>query len=145
MSVAPSRSLLVIASAAGVAQIIAGVLMYLAGVYFAPWSMWVSLGVLLLCLLIGVARHRTRALGGRMTVGQAIGAGAAIAFGTGLLYAVYNVITIRFVYPGFLEQATAVTGRPQTLPAIAIGNLIRLTIAGTVLGALTSPFQRRAS
>lgn len=144
MRPAPLRSLLVLATSAGLIQVAAGVLMYLAGVYFAPWSMGVSISVLLACIVAGVARHRATALGGAMAFGQAAGAGAAIAFGTGLLYAIYNVISIRFVYPDFLGQVAAVTGRTPTLATIAIGNLIRLTLGGTVLALVTAPFQRRA-
>jgi hypothetical protein len=145
MRTAPSRSLLLIAAVAGLIQVFAGVVMYLGGVYFAPWSMVVSIVVLLLCILVGVARHRARALGGSMNFGQAAGAGAAIAFGTGLLYAAYNVISIRFVYPDFLGEVTAVTGRTTTLTAIAIGTLLRLTLGGAVLALLTAPFQRRTA
>lgn len=143
MPASPLRSLLMIAVVSGLVQVAAGVTMYLAGVYFAPWSMGVSIGVLLLCIVMGVARHRSGALGGTMRFGQAVGAGAVIAFGTGLLYAIYNVISIRFVYAGFLDQVAAVTGRPASLPAIAIGNLIRLTIGGTALALVTAAFQRR--
>ena len=38
---------------AGVVQVIAGVAMYLAGVYFKPWSMLVTGVVLLLCIVVG--------------------------------------------------------------------------------------------
>jgi hypothetical protein len=144
MTPSPLRSLLRLATLAGLVQVAAGILMYVAGVYFAPWSMGVSIAVLLACILVGVARHRTAGLGGTMSFGQAAGAGTTIAFGTGLLYAVYNVISIRFVYPDFLGQVAAVTGRTPTLAAIAIGNLIRLTVGGTVLALITAPFQRRA-
>ena len=145
MRPSPLRSLLFLATVAGLIQVAAGIVMYLAGVYFAPWSMGVSILVLLACILVGVARHRASGLGGTMTFGQAAGAGAAIAFGTGLLYAIYNFISISFVYPDFLGQVAAVTGRTPTLAAIAIGNLIRLTVGGTVLALVTAPFQRRTA
>ena len=38
---------------AGAVQAAAGLAMYLAGVYFAPWSMGVSVGVFLVCLVVG--------------------------------------------------------------------------------------------
>ena len=40
---------------AGAVQAAAGIAMYLAGVYFAPWSMGVSVGVLLVCLVVGTS------------------------------------------------------------------------------------------
>src|SRR3954471_22832734 len=85
------------ALAAGVLQVIAGVSMYLAGVYFAPWSMAVSLGVLLVCI---VAATRWQAPG---TYRQAVVVGMVISTGTGLVYAVYNFISISFFYPSFLD------------------------------------------
>ena len=118
MTPAPLPSLFRLAILGGLVQVAAGFLMYVAGVYFAPWSMGVSLLVLLVCIVVGVARYRDGALEGRMSFGQAVAAGATIAFGTGLLYAVYNVISIRFIYPDFLGEVARVSGRTPTLAAI---------------------------
>ena len=139
----PASSLLRIALFAGLAQIATGFTMYFAGVYFAPWSMGVSLVVLLACILLGVSRHRDRALQGTITYPQALGAGAAIALATGVLYAIYNVVTVQFLYDDFLGQIARITGHTTTLPALALGNLVRLTILGAILSAISAAFLKR--
>ena len=45
------KALIGVGLMAGTAQAVAGVAMYLAGVYFAPWSIFISLFVLLLCIV----------------------------------------------------------------------------------------------
>ena len=89
--------------------------MYLSGVYFAPWSAGVSLAVL--------------------------------------------IISITHVYPHFLDDMararvaleTARRQQPESFETIraglsahgiAIGNLIHLTIMGTVISAITAPFTK---
>ncbi len=47
------KALLGVGVIAGGAQAVAGVAMYLAGVYFAPWSMLVSLFLLVVCIVVG--------------------------------------------------------------------------------------------
>lgn len=140
-----SSSLLRIAVIAGLAQVVAGLTMYFAGVYFAPWSMAVSLIVLLTCIILGVSRHRDGALQGGISYAQALGAGAVISLTTGVLYAIYNVVTVQFVYDDFLGQIARITGHATTLPALAIGNLVRLTVFGTVLSGISAAFLKRTS
>jgi hypothetical protein len=47
------KALIGIGVLAGVAQAFAGAAMYLAGVYFAPWSMLVTLVLLVVCIVVG--------------------------------------------------------------------------------------------
>jgi hypothetical protein len=154
------KILLVLGVMAGIAQVFAGVVMYLAGVYFAPWSMGVSLLVLLSCIVVGTRWYTTHCLNGEITYVQALGAGIVISVSTGLVYAIYNLISISWFYPNFLDnmvrariaQTSAhqqsaesfATLRSQiTAPKIAIANFIRLSIMGSVLSLVSSFFMKK--
>jgi hypothetical protein len=158
------RVLLVIGLVAGIVQALAGVVMYVAGVYFASWSMLVSCLVLLLCIILGTRWYRNNMLGGTMTFGQALISGLVISVSTGLIYALYNVISISFFYSHFLDdmvregvariQASGLSSeqtselvaslkRNATVPKIALGNLTRLSIIGGVFSIITSIILRR--
>lgn len=154
----------VIGLAAGILQALAGVVMYVAGVYFAAWSMLVSGLVLLLCIILGTRWYRNNMLGGSMTYGQALILGIVISVSTGVIYALYNVISISFIYPNFLDdmirngvariqqsglnseqtsEAVASMKRNATVPILALGNLMRLSIVGTAFSTITSLILRR--
>ena len=158
------KVLFVIGLTAGILQALAGVVMYVAGVYFASWSMLVSVLVLLLCIVLGTRWYRDNALGGIVTYSQALIIGIVISVSTGIIYVLYNVISISFVYPHFLDdmirdgvariQASGLSSeqtselvasmkRNATVPKIALGNLIRLSIVGTVFSIITSIILRR--
>jgi hypothetical protein len=145
---------------AGVAQAGAGVAMYLAGLYFAPGSMIVSLLLLLVCIVVGTSWYRGHYLNGEMTYLQALSVGIVISVCTGVVYAVYNMVSITWFYPHFLDEVVrarmAQTGVLQqgtdslvsmranvSASGIAISNLIRLSVAGTVLSLLCSLFLKR--
>jgi Protein of unknown function (DUF4199) len=145
---------------AGIAQVCAGVAMYLAGVYFAPWSMAVSLLVLLLCIVVGTRWYREHCLNGEIKYVQALGVGVVISVSTGVVYAIYNLISISWFYPNFLDAMVrarmAQTAAHQqsaesfatlrslvTAPRIAISNCIRLSIMGSVLSLVSSLFLKR--
>jgi Protein of unknown function (DUF4199) len=153
--------LLLVGVLAGLVQAAAGVAMYVAGVYFAPWSMGVSIGVLLVCVLAGTSWYTTRGRGGEITYRQAFFVGLAISVCTGVVYAAYNLITIAYFYPSFLDEvvrtrlAHAGAGQPtaESVAAmraqtsawgIAIPNLVRLSIGGAVLSLVTSLFLKRS-
>lgn len=146
-------ALVSVALIAGLIQAVAGVIMYLAGFYFARGSMLVSALVLLLCLVFGTLWYRSRHTGD-FGYAQAFLTGAAISLGTGIVYAVYNLLSINFFYPNFLEEvarAQAASGQGPldggrsslTAASIAIPNLIRLTVLGVILSAIAAPFLRR--
>lgn len=158
------KVLLVIGLTAGILQALAGVVMYVAGVYFAAWSMLVSCMIIILCIVLGTKWYRDNVLGGTMTYSQALIIGIIISVSTGIVYALYNVISISFLYPHFLddmiresvariqasglsfeETSELVTSMKSdaTLPKIALGNLIRLSIIGAVFSIITSIILRR--
>lgn len=144
----------------GVAQAVAGAAMYLAGVYFAPWSFMVSLFLLLVCIVVGTRWYTTHYLNGEITYLRALSVGIAISVCTGLVYAAYNMVSISWFYPNFLDEVvrarmaqTAVEQQNTdsfasmragiSAPGIAISNLIRLSVFGSVLSLLTSLFLKR--
>ena len=123
-----------------------GVAMYVAGLYFAAWSMPVSVLVLLLCILFGTRWYRDSALHGQITFGQALVVGIVISVCTGIVYAIYNIVSISFFYAGFLEELSglnpALRGR-VTANTIALSNLIRLSVIGTILSVFASLMLKR--
>ena len=148
-------SLLLIGLVAGLVQVAAGIVMYVAGFYFAAWSMLVSVLVLLLCIVLGTKFYRDRDPVGSFTYGQAFLSGAVISIVTGVVYAIYNLISINFFYPNFLDQVaraySAAGGFPfetirSSLSAmsIAVPNLIRLSVIGIIISAIAALFLRRS-
>src|SRR5690349_24105979 len=118
--------------------------MYVVGIYFVLWSMFISLAVFLLCIVYLTPRYRDSALNSRLSYRQALIVGIVISVCTGIVYAVYNLISISFFYPNFLERM--VNARLATMPdsertpefiasmreggttkTIAFSNLIRLS------------------
>lgn len=145
---------------AGAVQAAAGVAMYLTGVYFAPWSMIASLLLLLVCIVVGTSWYRANYLSGEMTYWQALCVGIVISICTGVVYAIYNMVSITWLYPHFLDEVvrarmahTAVQQQGTdsfasmragvSASGIAISNLIRLSVAGSVLSLLASLFLKR--
>ena len=141
---------------AGVVQVIAGVAMYLAGVYFKPWSMLVTGVVLLLCIVVGTRWYSVKYLNDEISYKQALIAGVVIAVSTGAVYAVYNLVSINFFYSGFLDELVRVQMAQRQPPEsfdslrarvsaseIAVANLIRLSVMGSLLSALCAFFLRR--
>jgi hypothetical protein len=151
-------TLLGLGIASGLVQVCAGVAMYLAGVYFSPWSMGITALVLLLCIVVATQWYKTRRRGGRITYRQALLVGVVVSVSTGIVYAIYNVVSVSWFYPHFLDDMVrarmAQTGggrsaesfdalRAQvSLMGIAVSNCIRLSVGGTVLSLLTSAFLR---
>lgn len=139
----------------GVIQAAAGVAMYLTGVYFAPWSMGVSVVVLLVCIVVGTRWYTAHFLGNEITYPQAVLVGMTVSLCTGLVYAAYNFISIALFYPHFLDEVVRVrmaqdgSGSFTALRAhvsaasIAIPNLVRLSVFGTALSLVTSLFLKR--
>jgi len=145
---------------AGVAQAFAGVVMYLAGVYFAPWSFLVTLVLHLVCIVVGTRWYAANYLNGEITYLQALTVGIVISVSTGLVYAIYNMVSISWFYPNFLDEvvrarmaqapidqhgsASFASMRAEaTAAGIAISNLIRLSVFGSVFSLLTSLFLKR--
>jgi hypothetical protein len=151
------RVLVMIGLTAGVAQVAAGVAMYLAGVYFLAWSILISLLVLLLCIVLGTRWYKNHYMSGEITYVQALVVGIVISVSTGLVYAIYNIISISFFYPHFLDdlvrlsmarepagkqtpEMIALMKASITAPRIALANLIRLSVAGSFLSLITALF-----
>jgi hypothetical protein len=159
------RPLVAAGVASGLAQVAAGVAMYVAGVYFDPVSFLVSMLVLAVGVVGGTSWYRKHVPLGCTTYRSALLIGIAISVYTGLTYALYNVVSVSFVYPHFLEdlvqarlarlqarglvpsqmhaQLAAIQAR-TTIARLALANLIGLSVAGTVLSAVAAvAFRRR--
>ena len=148
-------SLLLIGLVAGLIQVAAGVVMYVAGFYFAAWSMLVSVLVLLLCIVAGTKFYRDKHTFGAFTYGQAFLAGAVISIVTGVVYAIYNLVSINFFYPNFLDEVARTYAAAGTFPVetiraslspimIAVPNLIRLSVIGIIISAIVALFLKRS-
>src|ERR1044071_7956908 len=103
--------------------------MYVVGIYFVAWSMFISLAVLVLCIVFLTRHYRDSALNGHLSYGQALIIGIVISVCTGIVYAVYNLISISFFYQNFLANMPAGT----TAKTVALSNFIRLSVFGTWL------------
>ena len=115
-----NRKLLIgVSVAAGLVQAAAGVAMYLACVYFAPWSMFVTLFLLIVCIVVGTRWYANHGLNGKITYLQALGVGIAISVSTGLIYAIYNLISISWFYPHFLDDVVRAPMDPDLFPGPA--------------------------
>lgn len=152
------KALIGVGVLAALAQVAAGVAMYLAGVYFAPWSTFVSAFLLLVCIVVGTRWYAARYLNGKITYLQALSVGVVISISTGLIYALYNLITISWLYPNFLDDMVRARMDQSRIAGtlsfaemraevsalgIAVPNLIRLSVFGSILSLLTSLFLKR--
>jgi len=140
----------------GLVNVAAGVAMYLSGVYFESWSVRVMTVLLAACIAVGNWWYGRHVLGGHTTYWKALVVGVVISVAIGLMYAIYNVVSISFVYAHFLEDmiqaefARASVGmdpaqaaqlldrfRAQlTLRNLAVGNLAAVSRIGTMLSVL---------
>lgn len=152
------KALIGVGVLAGLAQVVAGVVMYLASVYFARWSMFVNLFLLLICIVVGIKWYAAKYLNGKISYSQALSVGVAISISTGLIYALYNLISITWFYPNFLDDVARARMAQVMIPdtasfaarraelsalGIAVPNLIRLSVFGSILSLLTSLFLRQ--
>ena len=158
------KVLVMIGLTAGISQAITGIAMYLAGIYFLSWSVFMSILVLILGIVLGSLWYRDKVLAGRMSYAQALLVGIVISVSTGAVYAIYNIISISFFYPHFLDELIRLQiARAQaaglgsgkmsdlrellatrvTAPNLALGNLIRFSLIGSTFSLITSLFIRR--
>jgi hypothetical protein len=144
--------------AAGLVHVATGVVLYVSGVYFQPWSVPVMVVLLAACIASGNWWYGTHVMMGQTSYGRALLVGAVISVSSGLIYAAYNVVSISFVYPRFLEDMVQASFardsigldpaaaaqlldslRAQlTLRNVAIGNLTAVCSLGIVLSLLIS-------
>jgi len=151
---------------AGMVEVAVGIAMYLAGVYFAPWSGPASLLVLAVSIAVGQKWYAAKSAPAPMGYLVAFAAGAMIAAITAATYVIYNFVSVSFFYPHFIEQmvaarfaqlhspamtqaqASELLNRLKsqiTLRAIAINNFRFLAVIGSALAALLAAFTRQRS
>jgi hypothetical protein len=143
----------------GLILVTIGVAMYLMGVYFARGSLLFFNLVFAACIVTGTRWVAKHVLEDRTTYWSALLAGVVIAACTGVVYVTYNIVSIQFVYPHFLEdmvraefarqqalgmdasqaaQTLEALRRETTVWIIAAGNLRGLVKFGIVFSALTA-------
>ncbi len=153
------RPLFAIGLISGLIHVTVGVAMYFAGIYFWPGSLLVINLALASCIVAGTCWYGRHVLDGSTTYLSAWLVGIVIAVCTGLVYVTYNIVSVSFVYPHFLEdmvqaefarqqvlgmdpsRATQVLEslrRETTLGVIVAGNLSGFVRIGTILSALTA-------
>jgi hypothetical protein len=158
------KKLIVLGLIAGGCQVTAGIVMYLSGIYFIRGSFFISLAVLLACVVAESRWYRNTILAGEIKFTTSLLIGVFISLSTGLLYAIYNLISVSFFYPHFLEdmvraqisqvqssgmdevRAKAMIEMIKTnavISTIALRNLLSLSIWGTGMSLITSLILKR--
>jgi hypothetical protein len=150
--------LILVGLVSGLVQVATGVVLYLAGAYFEPWSLRLMVLELAACIAAGTWWYGRHVLGGRTTYWKALLVGIAISVTTGLVYITYNAVSISFVYAHFLEdmiqaefdRASAGMDAARaaqlldslrteiTLRNVMIGNLAAVSRLGTIYSILIS-------
>ena len=85
-------------------QVAVGVVLYLSGVYFEPWSLRVMMALLAGCIVAGNWWYGKHVLAGHTTCWKALLVGIVISVLMGLMYITYNAVSISFVYAHFFED-----------------------------------------
>ena len=135
------KPLLAAGLCSGLLQVVAGVATYVAGVYFAPWSGFVSLALLAAAVVFGLRWYVTHVLDRRTTYVGALFAGVTIAVVTGLVYVVYNFISVSLLYPHFLDDMAQARFAAQANgldPARATDLLASLRASTTLSGVIAA-------
>ena len=125
----------------GVAHVVTGVVLYLSGVYFEPWSLRLMMLLLAACIAGGNWWYGRHVLGGDTTYWKALLVGLVISVSCALVYVTYNVVSVSFVYQHFLEDmiqaefARASVGMDPTGAAQLLDSLrAQLTLRNLVVG-----------
>src|SRR5512135_3241969 len=98
------RPLVLVGLASGFAHVLAGIVMYLSGVYFERWALLTMMLLLAVCIAVGNWWYGKHVLAGHTTYWKALLVGVVISAVTGLVYVSYNFVSVSFVYTNFMEQ-----------------------------------------
>ena len=160
------KPLLSVCIISGLIQVIVGVIMYLAGFYFHPLSSIVSIVVVILCLILGLLWYRNNHMNGEGSYSQILIVGVFISISIGIIYALYNIISINFFYPHFMEdlinaraeilksrglsdkqieQMISFARTQLTAAGMAVRNFIFLSASGIVSSLVIAIFLRKKS
>lgn len=89
---------------AGLVQVGAGIVLYSSGVYFEPWSLRLVMLLTVVSIAAGNWWYGAYVLDGQTTYWRALLAGLMISVLIAAVYATYNVVSVSFIYPHFLED-----------------------------------------
>ncbi len=152
------RPLVALALVCGLVQVAVGVVLYLSGVYFEAWALRLIMLLQAVYIVAGNWWYGRRVLGGQTSYPKALLVGVVISIGVGVVYAIYNLVSVGFVYSHFLEdmiqaefaRASAGMDAAQsakllqslraelTLAGLAVGNFVAATRFGVLLSVLLS-------
>jgi hypothetical protein len=137
--------LVVLGLVCGLVQVAVGVVLYLSGVYFEPWSLRLMILLLAVSIAAGNWWYGKHVLGGQTTYWKALLVGVVISVSMALVYVTYNAISISFVYSHFLEDMVlaefdrASTEMNTTQAARLLDSLrAEATLRNLVIGNFTS-------
>ena len=137
--------LLAVGLVCGLVQVAVGIVLYLSGVYFEPWSLRVTTALLAVCIVVGNWWYGNHVLAGHTSYWKALLVGIVISVSMGLVYIAYNAISVWFVYGHFLEDmvqaefARASAGMEPSQAARLLDSLrAELTLRNLVVGNLTA-------
>lgn len=89
---------------AGLVQVVTGSVLYLSGTYFEPWSLGLIMALTVVSIAAGNWWYGKHVLEGQTTYWRALLAGLVISVLVAAVYATYNVVSVSFIYPHFLED-----------------------------------------
>lgn len=121
--------------AAGLVQVATGIALYISGVYFEPWSLRLVMLLTVVSIAAGTWWHGRHVLQGQTTYWRALAAGMVISVLIAAVYATYNVVSVTFLYPRFLEdmvQAEFERASAGLDPALAVRRLDALRAEATL-------------
>jgi hypothetical protein len=137
--------LVVLGFVCGLVQVAVGIVLYLSGAYFEPWSLRLMILLLAASIAAGNWWYGKHVLGGQTTYWKALLVGIVISVSMALVYITYNAISISFVYPHFLEDMVlaefdrASAGMDTTQAARLLESLrAEATLRNLVIGNFTA-------
>jgi hypothetical protein len=137
---------------AGLVQVVTGIVLYLSGVYFEPWSLRLIMLLTVVSIAAGNWWYGRYVLKGQTTYWRALLVGMVISVLIAAVYVAYNLVSVSYVYRHFLDdmvqaefaRASAGLEPPQaaalldslraeaTLRNLAVGNFVSACRFGIV-------------
>lgn len=156
--------LLLVGLVCGLIHVVVGIILYLSGHYFESLSSIASIVTVLLCIIFGIIWYRNKYMKDDASYPRILLVGIIISISIGIIYAIYNVISMNYFYPNFMSDLSnaqahklAQRGLSQaeidntislaktryTVASIAFMNFIFLSIIGTVCSLVVSSFLKK--
>lgn len=155
------KRILVYGLTAGLIQVLCGIIMYYAGIYFKSWSILISAAVLVVFIYATIKDYSAKS--GISAYWKLVIPGTVVGLLCGVIYSIYNLISIKYFYPEFIDEAISALFLKRsiglrgdqleilnnelhtdlTLGSIAFSNLLLLSLIGLVSSLIISVFIKR--